>query len=439
MNPAVLLRPEIIVFALAVAMILNVGGCRASSDLPGNRHFGTILNNDATNIMYAGTGEDMTPDEYRNGVHRLLDAKPGVLAQSIGQPDPVFYRSKVATRWDKYWGYIDPETGDEMGVHATNIAAPAVRALAAQGTDPLALTVEVCRQRGVSIVASFRMNGEDMATRTLHTYDFGRENMDLRIPGRHCLDPAHPKVYEHRMKIFREVVENYDIDGIEFDYKRTHYMISNPRKNHVILTRMVRETRQMLDEVAKRKGRKRLLLGVRVEPMIAGTLNKADLPGALGPPYNRSCEASGLDIQTWIDEELVDYVCPSLFWPKWPGLPRTAEFVELAKGKNVGIYPTVFPQPAWWDDKDGPLEVDDTERMRRYKNDLCDMILSCYRDGADGISTFNWLPHHQRGMQPDPNRPNWGDGHKGMQMKIHPLLADLAALEAYRVSPVLLD
>ena len=71
MNPAVLLRPEIIVFALAVAMILNVGGCRASSDLPGNRHFGTILNNDATNIMYAGTGEDMTPDEYRNGVHRL--------------------------------------------------------------------------------------------------------------------------------------------------------------------------------------------------------------------------------------------------------------------------------------------------------------------------------------------------------------------------------
>jgi len=430
MNDSFDFQPTLVVVVAVFAALLHGGVSSASAELPGNRQFGTILNNDATNIMYAGTGEDMTPDEYRNGVHRLLDAKPGVLAQSIGQPDPVFYRSKVATRWDKYWKA-------EMGVHATNMAAPAVRALAAQGTDPLALTVEVCRQRGVPIVASFRMNGEDMATRTLHTYDFGRENMNLRIEGRHCLDPAHPKVYEHRMKIFTEVVENYDIDGIEFDYKRTHYMISNPRKNHVILTRMVRETRQMLDEVAKRKGRKRLLLGVRVEPMVAGLLNKADFPGANGQPNNRSCEATGLDIRTWIDEGLVDYVCPSHFWPQWPGLPRTSEFVELARGKDIGIYPTVWPQPAWLSDKE-PIEADDTDRMRRYKKDLCDLVLTCYRDGADGISTYNWLPHHQRGMVPNPSRAYWGDGNKGLQMYIHGLMSDAAAVAAYRNSDAIL-
>ena len=421
-----------IIFAVVITAMLHVGTRGASAELPGNRHFGSILNNDATNIMYAGTGENMTPDEYRKGVGHLLDAKPGVLAQSIGQPDPVFYRSKVATRWDKYWGA-------EMGVHLTNRAAPAIRALAAQDTDPLALTVEVCRQRGVPIVASFRMNAEDMAVRSLHIYDFGRQNMDLRIEGRNCLDPAHPKVYEHRMKIFAEVVENYDIDGLEFDYKRWYFMISNPRENHVILTRMVRETRQMLDEAAKRKGRKRLLLGVRVEPMVAGQLNRADFPGALGPPYNRSCEASGLDIRTWIDEGLVDYVCPSHFWPKWPGLPRTAEFVELAKGKNVGIYPTVWPQPAWFKEKDPPIELDDEARIKRYKNDLCDLALTCYRDGADGISTYNWLPHHQRGMQHEPMRPYWGDGDKGLQMQIHSLLSDRAALEAYRNSKAILS
>ena len=431
MNRDFFFQPVPLIVVAVFATLLHGGVSSASAELPGNRQFGTILNNDATNIMYAGTGEDMTPDEYRNGVHHLLDAKPGILAQSIGQPDPVFYRSKVATRWDKYWKA-------EMGVHATNITAPAMRALAAHNTDPLALTVEVCRQRGVPIVASFRMNAMDLATRTLHIYDFGRENMDLAIEGQNCLDPAHPKVYEHRMKIFAEVVENYDIDGLEFDYKRWYYMISNPEKNHVILTRMVRETRQMLDEAAKRKGRKRLLLGVRVEPMVAGQLYSGDFPGLLGTPHNRSCEKSGLDIRTWIDEGLVDYVCPSGFWPQWPGLPHTAEFVELAKGKNVGIYPTVFPHPAWWDDKDGPLEVDDTERMRRYKNDLCDMILSCYRDGADGISTFNWLPHHQRGMVPKPMRPYWGDGNKGLQMYIHGLMSDAATMEAYRNSQTLL-
>ena len=77
-----------------------MGGCGVTGGLPDNKHFGSILNNDATNIMYAGTGKNMTADEYRKGVGHLLDAKPGVLAQSIGQPDPVFYRSKVATPWD---------------------------------------------------------------------------------------------------------------------------------------------------------------------------------------------------------------------------------------------------------------------------------------------------------------------------------------------------
>ena len=326
------LRP--VPFLLLVVALPHLGGCGTPDTLPGNRHFGSILNNDASNIMYAGSGEDMTPEEYRKGVGHLLDAKPGLLAQSIGQPDPVFYQSEVATPYNKY----GPET---------NRMVPSMRVLAAKGTDPLALTAEVCRQRGVPIVASYRMNAEDMGPGGLEVFDFARDNPQFRLGDRGCLDPAHPEVFEHRMQIFTEVVENYDIDGLEFDFKRWIFMVSNPSENHTVLTRMVRETRQMLDEVARKKGRKRLLLGVRVEPIVSGKLDKADFPGAQNPPWNRSCEASGLDIRTWIEEGLVDYVCPSHFWPKWPGLPRTSEFVELAKGKDIGIYPTVFPHPAW--------------------------------------------------------------------------------------------
>ena len=420
--------------ALPIWMVLSMVavvqlGC-AAPKFPDNRGFGSILNNDATNIMYASTGADTTPEEFRRGIGFLLDARPGLLAQSTGQPDPVFYRSQVATPFSEY-------------VEETNRVVPAMRALAAAGTDPLQLAVEVCRERGIPVVASYRMNSEDFGPRALTHFDFARDNPQfvIQIPGvppRGCLDPAHPEVYAHRMAIFREVIEKYDVDGLEFDFKRWIFMISEPQKNHVILTRMVRETRQMLDEVAKHKGKKRMILGVRVEPVISGDLRKEDIPGGHGPPWNRSCEASGLDIRTWVEEGLVDYICPSHFWPEWPGLPHTAEFVELAKGKDIGIYPTIFPKPAWTKD-DSPIEPGDEAKVRRYKNELCGLALRCYAEGADGISTFNWLPHHQRGMQPDPNRPSWGDGHKGMQMKIHPLLADRAALEAYRVSPVLLD
>ncbi len=417
MNHTINTWPGFVVFAVAVIPLMQFG-C-GSDERADNRKFGSILNNDGNNILFGITPEAATPEAYRKGVEHLLDAKPGILAQSIGQPDPVFYLSQVASPWFRH-----------RGMHPDG---QAMKALAGAGTDPLALTVEVCKKRGVLIVASFRMNAEDLGHGNFDSSDFGRANKHLRIEGRNCLDPAHPKVYEHRMKIFAEVIEKYDLDGLEFDYKRWHHMISNPAENHVILTRMLRETRKMLDEAAKRKGRKRLLLGVRVQQQISGALNPEHFPGANGAPFNQSCDAAGLDIKTWIDEELVDYVCPSLFWPPWPGLPRTAEFVELAKGKNVGIYPTVWPRPEWLNKKtDPPIERDDAELMRRYKNELCDIILTCYRDGADGISTYNWTPHHQKGMVPEPGRHEWGDGSKALQMHIHGLMSDAAAVKAYR-------
>lgn len=104
----------------------------------------------------------------------------------------------------------------------------------------------------------------------------------------------------------------------------------------------------------------------------------------------------------------------------------------------MGIYPTIFPAPDWLEDNN-PIEPEDETRMRRLKHDLCDMALACYHDGADGLSTFNWLPHHQEGMVPDPMRAKvWGQGHLGLQMTIHGLLRDRAAPEAYRTSTVLL-
>jgi len=66
------------------------------------------------------------------------------------------------------------------------------------------------------------------------------------------------------------------------------------------------------------------------------------------------------------------------------------------------------------------------------------LALTFYRQDADGISTYNWLPHRQRGMVPDPMRDNWGDGDKALQMHIHALLADQAAKESYRKASLLL-
>ena len=379
----------------------------------------TILNNDIDNILGNSSGSDITAEEYREAVHHLLDAGPGVLAQNVGMPDPVIYRSDVATAWDKHMVETTLLTWPDEVPENAQRNADAMAKLVSLGTDPLQLTIEACRARGTPIVASYRMNAEDWYHHTWRLSDFGRAHPEWRVPVSDDvkaeakqrgvtvqdflgnLDPAVPEVFEHRMKIFAEVAEKYDIDGIEFDFRRWFNMISDPHQNHPILTRMVRDTRRMLDAVAKQKGRARMLLGARVGAMLEGVYRKEDFPGATATEAsggNASCRDLGLDIETWVKEELVDYLCPSLWYPCLPGLPRTAEFASLAENKPVGIYPSIFPLPAWGADTTSipDMAAGDVTRMtRRHRDEICRAALQCYADGADGISTFNWYGHAQ--------------------------------------------
>ena len=418
------------------------------------KRLGTIFNNDINNILClldAGKPAGEIAGDYRVLLRNLLAGKPHVLAQDVGQPDPVIYRSSVATTFDKNlvdvsmenWRDVWAKDGvaEESMRESNRRQADAMRRLMELSTDPLAITIEECRKKGVLVVAAYRMNSEDWYMHTYELSDFGRAHPDYRIPKTElekridredgncgadldftgALDPAVPEVYEHRMTIFREVAQAYDIDGIEFNFRRHSHMVSNPLENHPVLTRMVRDTRAMLDEVAKKKGRSRLLLGVWVGPMLDGEFRPEDFPGAtsypdswwaktprelrekefpdaIGPYPDKSCRDLGLDVRTWIAEGLVDYVCPTLFWPRWPGLPRIGEFAALAKGTKVGIYPTLFALPPWlekeWGTVKGLISPDDLPRLRRYKEEFCRLARRIYDEGGDGISTFNWFFHH---------------------------------------------
>ena len=416
------------------------------------KRFGTVFNDDTFNMWFGNAVGGCTPEHYKDVVLTLLRCgKPGVYASDGGQPDPVRYRSEVATCFSKYYEEICEAVGPGGPGYAEPQMARATREMAdgfaAADTDMLNLAAEACNEAGVPIVVSYRMNGEDWGHMELEMSDFGRTHRHLAIPGTHLLDPAHVEVYMHRLDIFREVVEKYDIDGIELNWGRWYNMVSNPLHNHPVLTRMVSDVRRILDEAATKKGRGRLILGARVGAFLEGPFRMEDFPGANFPsPTNQSCRDLGLDVKSWIDSGHVDYICPSLFIPILPGLPRTAEFVALAKGTGVGVYPTLCWCPPWLN-KHGeerlgiptepPLDPDDTERLLRYKGELCDGALKMYEDGADGISTFNWWPHHQPGVVTNPNYigAKIGLGGKKVLMKMLSVMGDRAALEDYANTP----
>ncbi|MDA0657780.1 MAG: exo-alpha-sialidase [Planctomycetota bacterium] len=397
-----------------------------------NREFGTIFNNDTNNILYAldeGDSAETIIAAYRSAIRQIAEARPGIMAQNVGNPDPVIYRSEEATSWSKYI------KGHESAVMTKMLEA---------GTDPFQVTIEVCHELGIPVVASYRMNAEDFYEQGLEIQDFGRKHKHLAIPGAFCLDPAHPVVYQHRMAIFREVAEKYDIDGIEFDFRRWTHMISDPLTNHPILTKMVRETREMLDEVARRKGKKRMILGARVGPSLETPEAEAKYAGlsAKGRKVDPSCRELGLDVKTWVQEGYVDYLSPSLFWPDWPGLPLTREFANLVQGKNIGIYPTVFPRPNWLNDSGehvnrGPIEPWDTDKLKDYKEGLCGVGLRCYDEGADGVSMYNWYFHLHLSRMPRQWQAYYGYGMGGSAIQKHALsvLGNPTKLRDYQKGP----
>ncbi len=411
------------------------------------KNLGTIFNNDCNNILAAMAGKKSTPADYRRVVEILLDRKPGVFAQDVGLPDPVLFRTKTGTTLSKYIYEVSrqvwPKESEDIPIRQRDLLDIMYRA----GTDPLQLTIDACRERNIPVLASFRMNAEDWYDKTYLLSDFGRAHPEwrLRKPSGELagnLDPAVPEVYAHRMNMFTEVSADYDIDGIEFDFRRWNHMISDPLSNHPILTRLVRDTRNMLNETAKRKGRSKMLLGARVGPSLDSEPNPFLFPGIYYPdkPTNASCKELGLDVKTWIAEGLVDYLCPSLFLPSLPGMPLTKEFVNLAKGTEVGIYPTLWPKTAWMHGVcERQINFEKDQRpLALYKYDLCMTALRMYEDGADGISTFNWYSHLR-----DANVPNlWtageddsGPAAEAVQTYIYPLLADPEKIRWYLAQP----
>jgi hypothetical protein len=275
--------------------------------------------------------------------------------------------------------------------------------------------------------------------------DFGRQHPEYRIPGRGCLDPAVSQVFEYRMRIFAEVASTYDLDGVELNFRRWYHMVSDPPRNHGVLTRMVRDVRQVLDRAARTRGRGRMLLGARVGSSIDLDPDPFRLPGAAfcRKPEESSCRELGLDVRTWVEEGLVDYLCPTQFIGMLPGLPVTQQFADLARDTEVGVYPTLWCMASWMHEVLGferrlSWREEDRGALAVYKHDLCSAALRLYADGADGISTFNWYAHLRTGGVPHLWTEGFdspGDSADAVLVHLAPLLGDPGAVQEYAREP----
>ena len=259
-----------------------------------------------------------------------------------------------------------------------------MRALAEIGTDVLALVVKFCHENDLEVFWTHRINDihDTMLDWELSTWKRDHPEYLMGTPADwekyptsdprnrwSALDFEIPEVLDYLIAIIDDVLERYDVDGIEIDYFR-HAMFFRPNRTFQpatpeqveILTGFQRRVRESAYAHGNRRGRP-ILVAARV-PMTKGT-----------------CRHVGIDIERWLKENLLDVLTTGL--GVVPFTMPTKEMVELGHAYDVPVYPACSAS--------GMKIPHHTDEHWRGA------AANAWHAGADGVYLFNTFPttpHH---------------------------------------------
>lgn len=251
-----------------------------------------------------------------------------------------------------------------------------------QGTDPLRIMVDYCREKKVEIFWSMRMNDTHDAWGGWYSpYMFPplkKEHPEWLVGSKDskpvngawtAVDYGVKEIRDLAYRFFEEVCENYDVDGVVMDFfrhplyfKRHAHGKACGREEWDKMTDLIRRIREMADRVGARRGRP-ILIAARTPDSAA---------------YSK---AMGLDVETWMKDGLIDFWVVS-------GYFRLCPWEKSAKlGHKYGV--KVFPS------------LSET-RIRDSVAKKPRASLPCYRAramnahdaGMDGIYMFNFFNPH---------------------------------------------
>lgn len=330
-----------------------------------------IHNNDGNDVIYYPIDEEYSVDKFLDKRSRGL----------IGTDVTTISYCPIASgfgnfTYDTKVGEVLVKHGYEFGIREQdrNITAE----MLAEGTDPLKVTVEFAQKHGFEVFFSNRMNDtHDAAHRADKPYflwtEFKEKHPEFlfgsigeKLPnGRwSSVDFAHKEVRDLCVQFFKEVCDNYDVDGVELDFFRHFELFKTVGRGGIasqkevdMLTDMVREIRKVTEEAGMKRGKPILVL-TRVPT---------------SPEYAKQ---AGVDIEQWIDEGLVDIVVGSDYFR----LDFWQNFAKLGEGKNVKMYAGLSESRVR---DEHPLLVRQQNAVFRAR------AAAAWEAGLDGMYSFN--------------------------------------------------
>ena len=210
------------------------------------------------------------------------------------------------------------------------------------------------------------------------------------------LDFTFPEVRDYVYSVAVELLERFDLDGLELCFRDQRYF--PPHKGpecQPLMTELVARVRALLQAQGARRNKK-LLLGVRV----CATLEE--------------CHNQGLDVPTWIARNLLDYVAPADTMYAELNAPYE-EFAALTRASDCLLYPGMLP----WSSIRARRRLADRPISLEQQRAL---VQNFYGAGADGFSVYNhfvplhWAPFYPMMLEDldevrDPERLDRGRRH----------------------------
>lgn len=170
------------------------------------------------------------------------------------------------------------------------------------GQEALRRQTELCHQYGMEMHFSIRANlffvSGNKFMSTPEKFMNGRwwmENPDARRQTKDChkLDYAKEKTRAYYRALFSEVMERYEIDGINFDFTRWPPIFDVEKDGFDLLLTVAGEIRNMVDEFRQKTGRKLRFSMTFVE----------------GYHSKRTLEEQKIDFERLMQAGLLDFVC----------------------------------------------------------------------------------------------------------------------------------
>ena len=221
------------------------------------------------------------------------------------------------------------------------------------GYDPLAFAVQEAHKRGMELHAwmnPYRVTSSGTNLNSLVSSHPARKNPSWVITynGKMYYDPANPAVVDYIAKTVKEVVDNYDVDGIHFDdyfypsssfpddasykkYGKGQNKNNWRRENVNTLLRRVKEVTNTKSGCE-----------FGVSPFGIWRNKSSECPDGSETSGSQSYNNMYADSRTWIRKGYVDYIVPQIYWPI--GL-KVADYSKLVKwwanevkGYDVDLY-----------------------------------------------------------------------------------------------------